>query len=224
MTNYKVTAILSSPFAGDAPYLDALLECEMALRHGKAHTVQRGDPAPLVGEVHLPLLRGDFAGVRGIPRCSAPIFVADAQRHEHYTKRISVENADLLREDQRLVVATGNSWTKSYRLPNKITNCREVAWFVGGSKRRNLWSLLKRVRSIGKDRSQGYGRVSQWIIEETEHDNSWFADLPQGRLLMRVLPWSDDLMRGVIGARRWHGGFAPPYWHPDRQMEVAIPC
>jgi hypothetical protein len=224
MSNYKVTALLSSPLCGDAPYLDSILENEMAQRHGKAMKIDRGQPAPPVGSVHLPLLRGDFAGVRGIPRCSAPIVQPVESHHEHYAKRISVENADLLREDQRLVVATGNSWTKSYRLPNKITPCKSVVWFVGGSKRRNLISLLKTVPAIGKDRSQGYGRVSKWLVEETEHDWSWFADVPEGRLLMRVLPWSEEIEQTCIGFKRWFGGFANPYWHPDRQMEVALPC
>ncbi len=223
MRNWKVTAVLSSPLAGDPPYLDALLEFEMAQRHGKARVIQRSDPAPPVGEIHLPCLRGDFAGVGGIPRCSAPIMSAESVRHEFYAKRISVENAGLLRDDQRLVVATGNSWTKSYRLPNKVSNVSRVVWFVGGSKRQSLRSLLRSVRSIGKDRSHGYGCVDRWEIDEVEHDWSWFAPSEHGTLLMRVLPWSGEL-EGVIGWKRWFGGFAPPYWHPERQLEVAVPC
>jgi hypothetical protein len=221
--NWRVTAVLSSPIAGDPPYIDAILEHEMAQRQGKAMRLSRADKAPPLGSVHIPCLRGEWAGVRGIPRCSAPIVAPLTERHEHYAKRIAVEHAALLREDQRLVVATGNTWTKSYRLPNKVTQADRVCWFVGGAKRRNLKSLLDSVVSIGKDISQGYGRVSEWLIEEVEHDWSWFAELPEGRLLMRVLPWADELER-CIGWRRWCGGYAPPYWHPDRFAEVALPC
>jgi hypothetical protein len=222
MSNWKVTAVLSSPLAGDAPYIDALLEFEMAQRLGKAHTISRGERAPTVGAIHLPCLRGEFGGVEGIPRCSAPILSPENVRHEHFAKRISVEHAGLLREDQRLVVATGNSWTKSYRLPLKTSNVEKICWFIGGSKRRTLESLLRSVQSIGKKRSQGYGRVAQWQFEEIEHDYSWFAPTDRGTLLMRVLPWCDDV-QNLIGWKRWCGGIAPPYWHPDRIMEIAVP-
>lgn len=223
MANWRVTAILSSPLAGDPPYLDAILEHEMAQRHGKAQMLRRSDPVPPVGSVHLPCLRGEFGGVRGIPRCSAPTLPPVKSRHEYYAKRIGVEYAELLSPESRRIVAMGNSWTKSYRLPNNVRTVDRVAWFVGGSKRRSLKSLLKTVDSIGKDRSHGYGRVSEWLIEEVEHDWSWFADVEQGRLLMRVLPWADELEQ-CIGWKRWFGGFAPPYWHPGRIMEVAVPC
>lgn len=230
MSNWKVTAVLSSPLAGDAPYLDGLLEFEMAQRQGKAQTIQRGQPAPPVGEIHIPCLRGVFAGVSGIPRCSAPILAPENVRHEHYAKRLRVENSGLLREGQRLVVATGNTWTKSYRLPLKISNVAKVSWFIGGSKWRPLKSLLDSVHSIGKKRSHGYGRIAEWQFEEIEHDWSWFAPCEHGTLLMRVLPWREDVLPWcddrpkLIGWKRWFGGVCPPYWHPDRYMEVAVPC
>lgn len=224
MSNWKVTAVLSSPLAGDAPYLDALLEFEMAQRHGKAHVITRDQPAPPVGEIHLPLLRGNVGAVNGIPRCSAPILSPKDVRHEHFAKRIGVENSHLLRDGQRLVVATGNSWTKSYRLPIKASSVEKIVWFVGGSKRRNLKTLLKSVTSVGKKRSQGFGRVASWEFEEVEVDHSWFAPSEHGTLLMRVLPWCDDLPKDLIGFKRWFGGYAAPYWHPDRQIEVVVPC
>ena len=223
MANWRVVAELSSPLAGDPPYLDGLLEHEMSQRHNKAMRLTRGMPAPPIGSVHIPCLRGEFAGVRGIPRCSAPIVGPDTTRHEHFAKRIAVEHSGLLRDDQRLVVATGNTWTKSYRLPIRVGIAKMVAWFVGGAKRRNIKSLLDSVTSIGFKRSQGYGRVARWVIEEVEHDYSWFADTPHGRLLMRALPWHDDIQQ-CIGWKRWCGAYAPPYWHPDRFAEIAIPC
>lgn len=224
MSNWKVTAWLSSPLAGDAPYLDALLEFEMSQRQGKAYRVSRGATAPLSGNVHLPCLRGEFGGVRGIPRCSSPVLSPVGVRHEHFAKRIGVENACLLRDEQRLVVATGNSWTKSYRLPLKVSNVDRVCWFVGGSKRRNLLSLLKSVHSIGKKRSQGYGRIERWTADEVEHDWSWFAPCETGgALLMRPLPDRPGLPDDLVGFKRWFGGVLPPYWHPGRAMESVVP-
>lgn len=224
MSNWKVTAILSSPIAGDVPYIDGLLEFEMAQRQGKAYQVQRCDPCPPIGAIHIPCLRGDMGPVKGIPRCSAPIYTVLAERHEHFAKRIAVEHASLLSESQRLVVATGNSWTKSYRLPILARNIEKVVWFVGGSKRSLLRSLLKSVGSLGKKRSQGFGRVSDWQFEEIEHDWSWFAKVPEGTVLMRRLPYCDDLPSDLIGYKRTFGGVAAPLWHPDRQMELVVPC
>ena len=229
----KVTAELSSPLAGDAPYLDAILEYQMALLEGRCMAITRADPAPIAGEVHIPILRGTFGRVDKIPRCSAPILAPENVRHEHFAKRIAVEHADVLAEDKRLVVATGNSWTKAYRLPLKISNVDRIVWFIGGndsdrngkrSSRRMILSVLRRVYSVGKKRSQGYGRVSKWTAEECEHDLSWFAKTEQGTLLMRALPFCDSLPSDLIGYRRDFGGCIPPLWHPDRYMEIVTPC
>lgn len=233
MTHLKVTANLSSPLAGDAPYLDSILEYQMALIEGRCMALTRAQPAPRVGEVHLPVLRGTFGGVAGIPRCSAPIVAPEAVRHEHFAKRIAVEHADCLAENQRLVVATGNSWTKAYRLPLKISNVSRIVWFIGGndsdregkrSNRKMLLSVLRRVESVGKKRSQGYGRVSSWEAEEVEEDWSWFAATEHGPVLMRALPKCDELPPNLIGFKQDFGACIPPLWHPDRYMEIVVPC
>ena len=223
MSNWKVTAVLAGPLAGDAPYLDALLEYQMAQRHGVARVINRSDECPPIGSVHIPCLRGGFGGVNGIPRCSAPIYRRAEDRHDHFAKRIAVEFSDCVAPESRVVVPVGNSWTKSYRLPLRVASVDRVVWFVGGSKRKSLKSLLDGVRAIGKKCSQGYGRIAGWEFEEVEHDWSWFADTEHGRLLMRILPWCSDL-ESVIGCRRWFGGVAAPYWHPGRMMEVGLPC
>ncbi len=49
MANWRVVAELSSPLAGDPPYLDGLLEHEMSQRHGRAMRLTRGMPAPPIG-------------------------------------------------------------------------------------------------------------------------------------------------------------------------------
>lgn len=224
MRNWKVIAVMASPIAGDVPYLDGILENEMAQRQGKAGIVRRSDPAPRLGSIHLPLCRGNFAGVDYIPRCSGPIYVGRDERHEYVHKRFSVENAAMLHPDERTKIAVGNSWTKNYRLPLKVVNAERVVWYVGGSKRRPLKSLLRSVHAIGKKRSDGYGRVLCWEFEEVEQDWSWFAPSTAGMVLMRVLPFAETLFRDVVGYRRYFGGFAPPYWHPDRFLDIAVPC
>lgn len=222
--NWRVTAWLSSPLCGDAPMLDSLLEEGMARAHGKLQAIMRRDTAPEPGSVHIPCLRGHIGGVDKIPRCSSPVLPACEARHEHFAKRIDVASADLLRDDSRLVVAVGNSWTKSYRLPLRVQSIDRVTWFVGGSKRNTLHSLLRKVMAIGRKRSQGFGRVDRWQYDEIRQDLSWFAPVFGGTLLMRPLPWSPDLPADLVGYRRDFGACAGPYWHPDRYREVVIPC
>jgi len=223
MPNYKVTCHLSSPLAGDAPYLDAMMEFVQSERTGKDMHIQKWQHIEPVGTVSVPLTRESFGGVDSIPKCSAPIVESLSSFKEHFAKRIGVENAPLLRENERKVVSVGNLWTKSYRLPLEVRPVSRIAWFVSSDDLDHVGDILNGIHSIGKKRSQGFGRIAQWVIEETEHDWSWFADTPHGKLLMRVLPWCESL-RQCIGWKRAFAGWAPPYWHPERYIEVATPC
>jgi hypothetical protein len=243
--NWRVEATLSSPLAGEAPMLDAILEFEMSQRTGKAYKITRDVSCPPAGDVHLPLLRGSIGGVSGIPRCSSPIAIPLSSPNnsvpitrEYYTKRLATEHAENLAPRSRNVVAVGNQTFKSYRIP-VVSQCVEkVCWFVGGSKRRNLLSLLDSVKSLGHKRSQGRGRVVKWEAYPVEEDWSWFApcvksdgtmevDPASGKellVLMRPLPWCSELPKNLVGYRRGFAGVLPPYWHPDRQVEVVLPC
>ena len=220
--NIKVTAYLSSPLVGDVPFLDGVLEYEMAQRTGLAQKVQRHEPAPPYGEVHIPMLRRMIGGLL-VPCCSAPIFAPDHEFVSHYAKRLAVEHSDLLREDRRLVVATANMVYKSYRLPMHTRACSRVVWFAKAHRRPTL-KLLKSVHSLGKKRSQGFGRVSRWEAEDWPHDWSWYAPSEKGPVLMRPLPLCDELPKDLQGARRDFGAVQPPMWHPDRYTERVVPC
>lgn len=213
----KVTAWMSSPIAGDVPHLDALLEFEMSQREGAADKIVRGSPAPPQGAVHIPMLRRR-AGDWNVACCSSPIFVARREWRENFAKRLAVEHADALAENQRLVVATGNATYKSYRLPLRIRDCERVVYLCAGH-RRPILSLLRSVDSLGKKRSVGYGRVGKWEAEEVEGNAWWFAD----GVLMRPLP-ACAVPKNTTGARKDFGACTPPYWHPDRYGEIMVPC
>ena len=106
----KVTAWLGSPIAGDIPHLDALLEFEMSQRLGLANKLRRDLPAPEEGVLHIPMCRNSIGG-RSVACCSSPIALPRHVSREFFAKRLSVENADMLAQNQRLVVATGLSGT-----------------------------------------------------------------------------------------------------------------
>ncbi len=218
-----IIAHLSSPFAGDAPMLDGILEFEMAQRQGLADKIRRDKRCPPVGEIHIPMLR-HFIGGWNVPCCSSPIYgpiVND--RHEHIAKRLGCEYADELAPESRNVVAIGNSTFKSYRLPLRIRSVKRIAW-LGEGHRRPVLKLLRSVHSIGKKRSVGYGRVAEWTGENVDGEFHWFAESESGRVLMRPLPFGNWLPPGLLGARRDFGGVVPPYWHPDRATDIIVPA
>jgi len=158
-----------------------------------------------------------------VPCCSAPILAPDHETVEHFAKRFGVEHAALLREERRLVVAPGNSAYKSYRLPLHLRAVDRIVWFCDGN-RKPLKKLLQSVRSVGKKRSQGYGRIERWELEWIDDDWSWFAPTDNGPVLMRPLPLCDELPAGLLGSRPDFGAVQPPMWHPDRYMERVVPC
>jgi len=222
-----VRARLAAPLAGDAPHLDALLEWAMSLHHPRAepgYKVDRRLAAPPAGAIPIPLARRDVAGWP-IPLCSSPIVgVNDAEAVEHYAKRIDPDRAGLLAPDARTVMATTNTWTKSYRLPLRVRLVSEVAWFAVGNRKSILGLLRRDVHAIGKKVSIGYGRVREWIVDRVDADLSWFAPTEYGTLLMRPLPAEMELPGDLIGHRPDFGACCPPYWHPDRYGEIVTPC
>lgn len=221
-----VKARLVGLIANKAPRLDSLLEATLAFHHPKAdsgYKIDRSRPAPLQGEIPIPLRR-EWLGDWYVARCSDPICgEAVTETVEHVNKRIGVEQADLLASSSRLVVSTTNSWTKSYRLPMRISLVNEIRWFAVAN-RRELLCELRRVRSLGKKGSLGYGRVVEWTVDEAKEDLSWFAPTEAGLLLMATLPVGDWVPKGILGARRSFGGATPPYWHPERFGEIVVPC
>jgi len=218
----KVTAYMQSPIAGELPFLDAILEYEMAQREGKAVKIRRWERMPEYGEIRIPVLRRRIGDVL-VPCCSGPIAASSTEYVERFGKRLSVERASLLADKSRTVVSMSSGYLKAYHLPLRIRNVSKIVWFAV-AERKPVLSLLKSVHSLGHNRGIGYGRVVRWEAERIEDDFSWFAPSSAGFVLMRPLPLCADLPSGLIGWRRDFGAVQPPMWHPDRYMERVVPC
>ena len=221
-----VTARLASPLAGEPPALEALLEWAMSLHHPKAepgYKVDRRFACPPPGAIPIPVRRRDVGGWP-VALCSAAIIpAADSDGHEHIAKRIDVAHAGLLAGPERRVVATTNSWTKSYRLPLRVRRVACVRWFAVGVRREVLATLRRHVHAVGKKVADGYGRVAGWEVEAAPADYSWFAPTDRGPLLMRPLPAGPWLPAGLVGARADFGACVPPLWHPERHCDIVVP-
>ena len=221
-TYLKVTCHLMSPVAGEIPMLDALLLYQMAVFEGKLKPIRRDEPLPPFGEIHIPILLRRIGGV-AVPACSSPIARVRETTVEHFGKRLAVEHAGLLKQKEQKIVAVTNNIYKSYHLPLKVQRIDKIVWYCIG-KRRPILQALKRVKAIGRKRSQGYGLVAGWEAEYIDYDYSWYIKSDEGIVLMRPLPVCDELPEDLIGYQHDYGAVQPPYWHPDRYMERVIPC
>jgi hypothetical protein len=225
MKPLRIECRLSSPMAGPGiPHLDALVE-QMCCSHHPDLCVPRGVPIPreAVGTIPIPLCRGTVPGFdMPIPLCSAGIAsVARQDSNQHFTRSIAAE--DFSDVASRVKIATTGGEHRSYRLPLRTRCIDAVVWFAKGD-RRELRRELKRVHGLGKKLSQGWGRVREWIVEETDIQAWWYADSEAGTVLMRELPAGDYLPNDLVGFRPWHGGAVPPYWQADLFCEMVQPC
>lgn len=221
----RIAARLDSPLAGDAPQLDAIVEKEIARFHPKStpgEKMDRSMPCPAPGLLPMPLVRESIGGWP-VVHVSSPILLGVvSDNHDFIAKRIGVENANLLAEEERKVVSTTNSWTKSYRLPLRTRIIDSIVWFAEGN-RREVLRLVRRVMAIGKKVSDGYGRIREWTVDSGVEPLWWFAPSPTGRVLMRPLPRCSELPHDLVGYRLDYGACCPPYWHPSRYGEIVVP-
>ncbi|HEY80060.1 MAG TPA: hypothetical protein G4O05_03140 [Caldilineae bacterium] len=220
----KVTAWLASPivYQAELPYLDAMVEWVVLHRTRKNVTLDPAAAPPEPGAVPSPILREQIGG-HLVPRASAAI-AAGPEYLEHIGTRIDTSHVHLLDADRhRRYLTTGGEF-RAYYLPLRLLQSEQLVWFAVGN-RRALYSAVKLIRSLGKKRSYGYGRIAKWEVEPIERDMSWWAAIDgRGSLLMRPLPLCSELPADLFGMRRDFGAVAPPYWHPGRWIERVVPA
>jgi hypothetical protein len=234
MRSLKVTAILDSPLAGDAPMLDAILEWVNSFKmgsiqasgNGHRHRLSqrpRGLPVESPGKIPIPVARRFVAGYP-IPLCSSPVLASPfSESVEHITKALAIEEGDLLSPGEWKIVTTTGGAYKSYRLPLRMRAVERVVWFCVGQGTR-IRHALKRVSAIGKKTADGYGRVGQWLVEEAADDWSWFVPDGERLVLMRPMPAGDYLPDNLAGYRKWYGAPCGPYWQRDLYCDLVVPC
>ncbi len=223
--NWKVTAVLASPLAGEAPALDAILEYELAQRLGYKHArkLTRNVPLSEIERPPIPVVRYQAMG-RPVYQCSDPILSPVlAEWTEHQNKRLDLDMSLLVEPAQRRKLLVASGPYKMRHVPLRVRLVESVSWFVRGD-RAEINKLLKKIRGLGAHRNIGYGIVHRWEYEKQETDYSLFAPLPAGGVvLMKTLP-AGPYLEGVEGFRASYGGGWPPYWHPENYTEIAVPC
>lgn len=89
-----------------------------------------------------------------------------------------------------------------------------LSWVVNGDIDA-LRGMLDSLTGIEKKRSQGYGKVSEWVITPIE------ASLGREYVWKRPIPIIDGIP--FFGyTEQWYG-YRAPYWHRDRQCRCWCP-
>jgi CRISPR type IV-associated protein Csf3 len=122
--------------------------------------------------------------------------------HKRFDAQEAEDYADF--QGRRGKVNVGAAQYKNYRMPLTIFLVPELTWYVVGDEDK-LTPLLWQITSIGKKRSQGYGKIREWEIEDADEDLSHLRAIPD--------PGGD----AIYGVR-------PPYWLGSNVMRVAIPA
>lgn len=221
-----IKAWLASPLAGEAPMLDAILECYAfthnidgceALSSGYCGQLHKHDPVTYDMLDCVPIDKHTFGDGNTCYCVSSPIVDAVYETTDHFSTRMDyaalkdrVKKPDIVKLRQ----VTG-PYTPSYE-PHRSRTVRAVAWYARGDAAR-LREWLNHIESIGSLRASGYGIVDMWTVAAAP--DYW---LVADGVLMRPIPATE--MPDVKGARPYFGAIKPPYWHPQRQMEVLRPC
>jgi hypothetical protein len=225
--NWKATAWLSSPLAGEPPYLDAILEWEMSFRLGyKRHAkLTRDTPLSEITRVPMPLAKRTIAG-HDVYCCSDPILPhpLGPEWVDRLAKQIDADFiAQLLAPKEQKNISVTSGPYKARYAPVRVRLVDRVCWFFRGNER-EIRRILKSVFTIGKYRGIGYGIIDRWDYEDMgENDYSIFAPSKNGKILMKTIPYNSNL-ENVSGYKVSFGGGKPPYWHPENYMEIAVPC
>lgn len=113
---------------------------------------------------------------------------------------------------------------RSHRMPLLVTACSAVTWHALGDPAA-VADLLADVSSIGKKRATGEGHVLAWDIETVDGLDEFTAGhLHPDGTLGRPTPQGCLPTRGPGTSNVGTAGIRPPYMHPARQHEVALPA
>lgn len=225
LKNWKLTAIMTSPLAGEPPKLDAALQWEVASRSGmlRGKKLTRNVRLSEIERVPIPVAKRTISGIDTFcvsdPIMPNPI----AEWVDYSNKRIDThEIALMLAPDQRKSLLIASGPYKMRHAPMRIRLVPSISYFIR-CDRSEVNRLLKSIWFLGSRRGIGYGHIEKWEWQEQESDCSIFAERHGEPVLMRTIPFGTEC-QNVTGYKRGFGGAFPPYWHPETYREIAIPC
>jgi hypothetical protein len=174
-------------------HLDALLAWALAPMQTKETCISRDD-VPF--DVKLPLLRSTICGEK-IWHASA-LFPDDGnfETLRFWRKRFDQGRIELTRGNPNLT----NGIYREYNMPVPLILSAKMIAYASGNRKEVKSILKKHIKSLGKKRAYGYGKIINIECEETEGDWS----LSKGGITMRWIP--DKNGTRVVRP-------SPPYWN-----------
>lgn len=115
-------------------------------------------------------------------------------------------------------ISIGSGEFKRYDMPMPYTSAEEIIFYVNGNKA-EIERLLQFIPSIGKKRTQGYGNVRTWQVEQSEHDWSIVRD----GVPMRPIPVSEAEQFNLKCDVEMFFAVRPPYWHRSNLTKCFMP-
>jgi CRISPR type IV-associated protein Csf3 len=167
----------------------------------------------------LPLEKREMLG-KWYWSSSFAVYQKEGEFIDYWHKRFDKEYERFLDIGNKKAVFSPQSGRfRSYRMPLLGILTQNITWYCYGNPDETLRLFIDAaVTHIGKKRSQGYGLIKQWKVEETDEDYSEIG--PDGGLMRSMLMPPEGLQGNTI-MRRY--GIRPPYWHVDNIFNCIVP-
>lgn len=232
----RVRANLAFGIAQAAPWgiaLDGLLASELWARQ-KASAREAGveyvramelDDPP---DFDLPLARCTPAAGpwHWAATCALPDQRPDRVDVHTWTGRVDARALEQVSTGLPKTVSDRQGRYRARRMPLLVTPCTSVTWHAVGDVDA-IRELVSSIASIGKKRTSGEGHVLGWVVEPLEGVDEFTAGhLHRDGSLGRPCPSGcreragEDVLDGGLG----RAGIRPPYMHPARQHQLALPA
>lgn len=228
-TPLRVTAHLVAGIAHATPWtisLDGLLASRL-WAEAKKHdpTIHAALEQPNPPDLDLPLARCEIDPQRWhwAATCGWPNQVTDRPEIHWWHTDLDDRHTENTATQLPQHLSHRNGRWKAYRMPLPITVTQRLTWHAVGDPEA-VEALLQPIVAIGKKRSQGEGRVSRWIVEETDRDPWEAAHLSPTGALARPTPAACLNQRTVTDGGDGYAGIRPPHMHPSRRTDVRLPA
>ena len=205
----KITASLTSPYVStDYIFFDALIssavwqDCmkDKAFNTPENKTDTFYIPLPIK---HIGAKETFYSASIGFPKQAV-------EGTARWRKQTDIESTKKIR--------IGSGEFKRYDMPMPYTSAEEIIFYTNGNKA-EIERLLAYIPGIGKKRTQGYGNVRTWQVEQSEHDWSIVKD----GVPMRPIPISEAATFNLKCDVEMFFAYRPPYWHRSNLTRCFMP-
>lgn len=226
----RVTATLRNGIAHASPWtisLDGLLAAQLWQQH---RSLQPPGPAaleqPNPPDLDLPLARcqADPTWWHWAATCGWPDRPASDPEIRFWGTRLDHRHAEQTTPGLPHHLHDSKGRWKAFWMPLPVTVAHSLTWHALGDPEA-IQRLLEPITAIGKKRSQGEGRVTNWDITVDDTLDEFAAGhLSPTGTLARPCPAACLTGRHISDGGPGFAGLRPPHMHPSRRTDVRLPA